>query len=369
VGLIRIYQEGKLIQTIGEGEIHRAPADAYARQQEATKDHELQAKQRNPVMLADSRSPQARASKYAPHIGDLIAPPLGTTVPQSVNHPGRYQAEATLRSGSNEICIEAFNKTNTVSSYRECMTIQAQIPAKRPNLYGIVVGVNHFTHRDLNDLRYAQNDALSIKQTLESQAKGLYANIEITPLLGKEVTPQSISQALQAIKNKATVNDTVVFFISTHGSADKNKLFLYPYRAHRYRIDFQELFAAIQSIPALKQILIVDACQSGQASDILSAVYDSRASVLAKSAGIHLLMATTRGTSAFESQDAQVKHGVFTHQILQALQTKATDTNHDKSISILELSDTLRSQPNTNQMQYPVIRNVGGDVGMVKVAN
>jgi len=91
-------------------------------------------------------------------------------------------------------------------------------------------------------------------------------------------------------------------------------------------------------------------------------VYDSRASVLARSAGVHLLLATTKGTSAFESQDPKVKNSVFTHQILQALKDNTTDTNKDKTISIIELSNKLKEQTQQTDKQYPVIRNVGGDV-------
>ena len=41
---------------------------------------------------------------------------------------------------------------------------------------------------------------------------------------------------------------------------------------------------------------------------------------------------------------------------------KKTDTNNDNSISIIELSARLKAQAHTIEKQYPIIRNVGGDV-------
>ena len=49
-----------------------------------------------------------------------------------------------------------------------------------------------------------------------------------------------------------------------------------------------------QSIKALNQIFVIDACESGKANDIVSSVYASRASVLAKRLGVHVLLATTK---------------------------------------------------------------------------
>ena len=245
------------------------------------------------------------------------------------------------------------------------MTVQANIPRHKPKLYGLVVGVSEFANSSWpGNLKYSEMDAISIKKSIEKGAKSLYGDISITTLLGKEVSQKSILSKLKAIKEKAKISDTILFFISTHGEADQGDLYLLPYDPDDHYIDFQKIFNAVQTIPSLKQIFIVDACQSGQASDIMASVYDSRASVLAKSAGVHLLLATTRGTSAFESQDPKIKNSVFTHQILQALKEKKTDKNKDNIISIIELSDQLRKQSNDTDKQYPVIRNVGGDVGL-----
>ena len=147
------------------------------------------------------------------------------------------------------------------------------------------------------------------------------------------------------------------------------KLYLVPYnnRNGENWIDFEQTFKAVQSIKALNQIFVIDACESGQANDIVSAVYDSKASVLAKSSGVHMLLATTKGTSAFESNDPNIKNGVFTHRVLSALRNRATDINRDSFITVKEVSKELRKPQSNADFQYPVIRNVGSDVRLEKL--
>ena len=82
---------------------------------------------------------------------------------------------------------------------------------------------------------------------------------------------------------------------------------------------------------------------------------------MAKESGVHVLLATTKGTFAFEHPNPKIKHGVFTNNILNALNDKRTDKNKDKKISIIELSKVLKSPKYSVKHQYPVIRNVGQD--------
>ena len=77
-----------------------------------------------------------------------------------------------------------------------------------------------------------------------------------------------------------------------------------------------------------------------------------------------MLLATTKGTSAFEHPDPTIKNGVFTHRIIEALKSKETDKNSDSFVSVLELSKKLREPQGNSEYQYPVIRNVGRDVRM-----
>ena len=360
IGLIRIYQEGKLIQTIGEGKVNKQSANIDTIIEQEKLDSTVKENQKT-YIASLSKSIQGDIS-----IEGTIAKvkPKKTT-----NRSGTYELEIELKSGKNEISIEAFNKTNTVTSYRENITINANIPKQKPKLYAIVAGVNEFEAPSVNNLKYSQNDAQTIKKTAEQQMKTVFDEVEVIYLTGKEVTKENILKAAQNIAKKAKLDDTVLFYISTHGRAARGKLYLVPYNNKSVKnwIDFEQTFQAVQSIKALNQIFIIDACESGKANDIVSSVYDSRASVLAKSSGVHMLLATTKGTFAFEHPDKNIKNGVFTYRILEALKDHTIDTNKDSLISILELSKKLKEPANNVDYQYPVIRNVGKDVDLERI--
>jgi hypothetical protein len=369
VGLIRIYQEGKLIKTIGKGKIEKKSANIDTVLEQEKLDALQKVKQakyeeeQNKLHLASlaSRSVTGELS-----IEETIAKPETKSIH---NESGRYTIAVELRSGKNEISIEAFNKTNTVTSYRESITIEADIPKKKPKLYAIIAGVNTFESPSIKNLKYSENDAKAIKELVQQQMKTVFEDVNVTYLTGSDVTKENILNAAKEISEHAGLEDTVLFYISTHGRAARGKLYLVPYNNKSFRnwIDFGQMFKAIQSIKALKQLFVIDACESGKANDIVSSVYDSRASVLAKSSGVHMLLATTKGTYAFEHVDKNIKHGVFTYKILEALKEKTTDLNRDNMISVIELSKKLKEPGNNADYQYPVIRNVGNDISLERV--
>jgi hypothetical protein len=364
IGLIRIYQEGKLIKTIGEGKVNKQAAnvDTIVEQDNIN----------NKMKLAQNEYINKMNETVTRSIDTPISEEDSVGVVKTIdiqNKEGEYTIELDLISGKNEITIEAFNKTNTVTSFKEALIINANIPKKEPKLYAIVAGVNKFEAKWASDLKYSENDAKAIKKAIENEQGKKYKDIEIKYHVGKDVTKDKILKSIQEISKKATLEDTIVFYISTHGKVYKGDLLLIPQNNANIKnaINFEEIFKNMQEVKALKQIFVLDTCESGKANDIVSSVYDSKASVLAKSSGVHMLLATTKGTYAFEHPDPNVKNGVFTHKILSKLRDKETDKNKDNFISIIELSNKLKEPTNNEDYQYPIIRNVGGDILVKKV--
>jgi len=359
IGVIRIYQEGKLVKTFGEGTIKRVIADA---------DRHLQEEKLNQLSLLKQKEYLSKKQTDAKSVGEVSVEDLVEDVSLSTdirNKEGKYSVVLPIKAGNNSFSVEAFNKTNSVASMRETLTCKVDLEQRTPTVYAIVAGVNHFEQANVNDLHYSQNDADSIAQEIRNATP---YKTEIISLLGKDVTKEKLYQAIEDIRAKAHLEDKIIFYISTHGKAIRGNLYLVPFnnKSAKNWISFSELFQKIQQIAALEQIFIIDACESGTASDIMASVYDAKASVLAKQSGIHLLMATTKGTFAFESKEKEVHHGVFTNNILKALHSKATDKNKDKTISVIELSKTIQEKEYRKEAQFPVIRNVGEDT-MVKV--
>jgi len=359
IGVIRIYQEGKLVRTIGEGKINRELANVDKKLQEAKLNKLSKKKQKEYLAQLEVSSKSVNGLDTSAFVGDVELEDI-------TNKEGSFSVTLPLKAGENSISIEAFNKTNTVASYRENITVNAKIKKRVPKIYVIAAGVNEFEQNNVSKLKYSENDAKTVAKEIKNATE---YKTEVALLTGKEVTKENILNAIAKIKKKAYLEDKIVFYISTHGKAARGRLYLVPQNNKKLKnwINFEEIFTEIQAVAALDQIFIIDACESGQASDIMASVYDAKASVLAKQSGVHLLMATTKGTFAFESADKNVKHGVFTNNILKALKNKMTDKNKNGKISIIELSKTLQEDQYRVEHQFPIIRNVGEDTYIKKV--
>jgi len=362
IGLIRVYQEGKLVKTIGRGIVSREGKNIYEEIQQNELDSLSKRKQKEYLAQLSRRLSKSISNNL--DTSELVGQ---ISIPDIENKEGRYKITLPLKAGSNTIEVEAFNKTNTVLSERESITVNAKIKKRIPKVYALVLGVNKFQSPfTIKNLRYSENDAKAIAHTIKNATK--YKK-EIILFIGKNVTKKNIQQSIAKIKKKAHLEDEIIFYISTHGKATAAGLYLIPYKNDDFKewLNFKNIFNSIQSIAALEQIFIVDACEAGKAGDIVSLVYDAKASVLAKQSGIHTLMATTKGTSAFESLDPKVKHGLFTNKILKALDNKNTDKNKDGWISVVEVSEKLQEPAKDTEFQFPIIRNIGQDINIKKV--
>lgn len=356
VGTIRIYQEGKLVKTIGEDKINRASANVI----EDLKTEELakKAKENQEKYLAKLENSVTKSMNGTINDNELVEE---VEIAEASDNEGVHKIALPLKAGKNKIEIEAFNKTNTVASIREKFIVNAKIKKRKPIVYAIITGVNEFQDtKRFKNLKYSENDAKAIKNMLKLKIR---EKVVSTLLLGKDFTKENLDKAIKKIKSKARLEDKIVFYVSTHGKASRGNLYIVPQNNKFVRdfIKFEDMFKQIQSISALDQVFIIDACESGKAKDIVSSIYDSKASVLAKQSGVHVLLATTKGTFAFEHPNPKIKHGVFTNNILTALKTRKTDKNKDRKISVIELSKVLRSEEYVTKHQYPVIRNVGQD--------
>lgn len=356
IGLIRIYQEGKLIKTIGDGKINRELANVDDKLLSETENRIASENQKKYLMSRNKLLSKSISGKITEN--ELIKK---VSLNTSNNKEGHYSLEIELKAGKNNIEVEAFNGTSTIVSKRASLVVNAKIPKRKPIIYTIVAGVNQFEKTGyLQNLKYSENDAIAIKNAIKKKIK---EKVEVKLFTGEDLTKDNIYKAIEEIKSKAKLEDKIVFYISTHGTSANGDLYLVPHNNKKFRnwIKFEELFHKIQSIKTLEQIFIIDACESGKAKDIVASIYDSKASVLAKQSGVHILLATTKGTFAFEHPNPKIKHSVFTNNILNALKERNTDKNKDNKISVIELSEVLKSPKYFTEQQYPVIRNVGKD--------
>ncbi len=276
-----------------------------------------------------------------------------------------------LRSGKNRVIARAFNRIG-IRGDSESQLIQTDTKDRRPVLRSLAIGIRDYSDsrkastggRGLiaENLRYTVRDAQVLKRLFEKQDN--YFGVDAKLFIDGEATSENIFRQLEFIAQECRPDDWLILSFSGHGySWDKpsdsnlppsfmlltSKTSLVsesaaartaiPIGALDEGIQFENLFNAMAKIPCRKMLLI-DACHSGGALDIVKALTPD------------LVVGPTILTASSKSQKAQevptVAHGVFTAAVIEALSDKfeVADQSQDARISPRELYQyTLRIVP------------------------
>ncbi len=137
-------------------------------------------------------------------------------------------------------------------------------------------------------------------------------------------------------------------------------------------IEASELQFYLKNIKALKQLIVMDACQSGGSIELLAsrgAAEEKAIAQLSRSAGIHVM--ASAGSEQFATEFAELGHGLFTYVLIRGLQGEADGAPKDGKVTIYELKSYLDDQvPELTQKlkgspQYPYTFSRGQDFPLV----
>jgi hypothetical protein len=250
----------------------------------------------------------------------------------------RRQAAISLVHGDNEIAAIASGERS--SSRADRVTVVNNNPhQKKPNLYITVFGITDYSASDLNTIAFPERDAVSIAQFFKAQEGGIYGSVVVDTVLGKKATRDAMRAALQKLQQRPTKDDVVLLYLAGHGYAIGQQFYFLPY-------DFQphvpyndavknqslagaDLTASLRLSPAVKTMLVIDACQSGTLSASLfplgaRSVGDEWGVIeeLNRSTGAFVVAAAT--DTAFEDKD--LGHGLLSYATLAGLGAYADHT-------------------------------------------
>lgn len=323
VGDIRLYVNGKLVQSKGYYRVHQI-------------DENDNSQQLTPYITASRGIDFIQVGNYE----------NDGQVNQSSIKPETGLVKKTYRvklvSGKNIISACAFNGDNTVMSAMANTTVYADIPVKKPRLYVVAVGINHFEYG--NDLTYPIKDSQDFKAMIERLSKGIYQDIEIRLLTDPD--RKEIIEQIKNISNQVEPEDTFIFFAATHGWAQDDQYYLITSNFKGTEKSLKEgsitsvdLIEFSKMILSLKQVFFLDTCHSGGVGNMINGLYDARLSILAKTLGLHVFAASQAEETA---ADNYKENGLFTHVLLQALSGDA-DLNRDYFVSVLEMSPYIKN--------------------------
>lgn len=262
-----------------------------------------------------------------------------------------------------------------------------------PKLYVVCIGTSQYTGDQL-DLRYADQDARSMATALYASGTALFNakgdSVEVyclTTDIEKKVKPSidwkfsnkpNIEATFQALALKAKAEDILVVYLSghgiTYGNADQAQFHYLTqgiasidlsdsYTRSAYTISGEELTRMINAVPALKQVLIIDACNSGQ---ILSSLQEGQKSLnssqiraldrMKDRTGMFLLSGSAANKVSYEA--SQYGQGLLTFSLLQGM--KLVAARNEDNLDIMQLFQYARDQvPNLAKgiggIQRPVL--------------
>ncbi|MCC6622760.1 MAG: caspase family protein [Deltaproteobacteria bacterium] len=254
----------------------------------------------------------------------------GRRVPTTRARPRGGAAEAfevELVEGDNHLVATAFNRDGTVESAGDEVTITWAVPeAERPVLHIVAVGVDAYEDPSLR-LSFAVAEAIAISQEF---APGLFGKVERTLVLDARATRPNIRAAIADVAKRARPRDALVVYLAGHGALVGSTFYFLPWEARatsddevaRTGLPQAELAEALTLVPAMKQVVVLDACHSGAGATAIARLVGSRDAVglaraqrrLARASGVFLVAASTAAQKAGEIRE--LGHGILTYALL-----------------------------------------------------
>lgn len=230
-----------------------------------------------------------------------------------------------------------------------------------PVLYVVAVGTSDYAGSEL-DLQYAGKDARDMALALYQIGKQLFRDSVFVTLLTTDTsnaalqpTKANIRSTFEKIKNRARAGDVLVVYFSGHGIAygDADRaLFYYLTKEigsfdlsdagvrEQRTVSSNELTRWINDIPALKQVLILDACNSGKILENLSlnsrALNTSQIRALDRMkdrTGMFVLTGSAADKVSYEA--GEYGQGLLTYSILQFV--KSLGNQGERPVDVMKM--------------------------------
>lgn len=290
-----------------------------------------------------------------------------------------YKQDVELIGGNNIFTAVASNMDNVESDPRSA-EIFSESEIKHGVCHILAVGINQYKNPKLN-LNYAKPDAVSFSKIIDEQSIALFKEIKVHTLYDGEASRSNILTKLDEISHEVYPEDVFIFYYAGHGSIIDNKFYFIP--SENLRLYDQNGLAKdgieagliqekLKNIAALKQLIVMDACQSGGSVELLAtrgANEEKAIAQLSRSAGIHVL--ASAGSEQFAAEFGELGHGLFTYVLIKGLQGEADGAPKDGKVTIYELKSYIDDQvpEMTRRMkgkpQYPYTFSRGQDFPVV----
>ncbi len=284
----------------------------------------------------------------------------------------------SLANGDNTVSAVAFSSERTQSIPAAFTARYQSSSSGKPDLYAVILGANSYKNPRYN-LNYALADAKAFETSIRQASSTLFGNVRITSLYEQNLTRENVIRMLDQVTSSSKPDDVFVLYYAGHGIAmeDEGKnsfYFVLPEVTQMTRTDnilshglsSAEFRERLSAIPATKQMILVDACNSGAFAEgfaVRGAAEEIALKQLARASGSVILTATN--DEQFASEVAQLGHGVFTYALIQGISGEAATRDGRITASSLRLYID-EAVPNLSErykssIQFPTTFMFGND--------
>jgi uncharacterized caspase-like protein len=278
-----------------------------------------------------------------------------------------------------------------LESFRDEVYINYQGADKSPKTVFIGIAVADYPN-DQNDLTYSVKDIRDLSRILSKK----FPVIIIDTIINQDATRKNILSLKEKLL-QTDVDDQVILSLSGHGILDDNLDFYYA----TYDMDFKDPKAKgllyddiewlLDSIPARKKLVLMDACHSGELdknaladadlpldSQVEAIPVGGKAVPLVNrpkvgmqnsfqlmqelfsdlSRGNGAVVISAAGGMEYAYESGRWNNGVFTYSVIRGLTEGLADRNHDDIITVSELKEYVSHEVEalTNGLQKPTSR-------------
>ena len=305
-----------------------------------------------------------------------------------------------LSEGENKIEVSCTNEKG-IESRKETFYINYKPEQLRIHkTYFIGIGINQYSqHSSFKDLNYCVKDIRDLAAAFREKFKD---DIVIDTLIDSMVTKENILALRQKLL-QTNVDDKVIVSFSGHGMVDPNDQNEFYFvtgktdvsNPSQYGISYAQLEDLLDSIPARKKLMLLDACHSGESdenelsntvqnipgtkrgADELNMTNESSVQIISvandagkgkpgttnifklmkeafvdirRNNGAYVISASQSNETAEENKE--IKNGVFTHCLLEQIMQKHSINVNDLSININKcVSESTMGTQNTANRQ------------------
>lgn len=281
-----------------------------------------------------------------------------------------------------------------------------------PKLYVVAIGTSNYNGDQL-DLKYADQDATLMAKSMSTVGATLFTNgdslevhclttasadstgLENTAIHWQFSDKKNIQNTLKSIQERAKAEDILMVYFSghgvTYGGAEQSQ-FHYLTQGigsedlsdeevrKAYTISSDELTDWINAVPALKQVLVIDACNSGQIVNNLSGAAKNLSSSQIRAldrmqdrTGMFVLSGSAADKVSYEA--SAYGQGLLTYALLQGMRGLGTRKTADgEAVDVMQLFQYARDEvprlaATINGVQTPMLgfpnRAASFDLGLL----